>query len=538
MHLVVRFFTYILWIITIFALIASCVPKHQGADVQLIKDPAQLLMSDDGEPLDPELSIVPGYGQLTEKEKRILYARNGLTFDLALHENKRVEQYVNYFTHKARKTFTIWLERSEQYLPMVREAMDRHGLPHDIAMLPFAESGYNAKAYSRAGAGGMWQFMPYTGRKYGLSVNWWVDERRDPFLATESAICYLKDLYALFGDWHLALAAYNAGEGKIGRAIKALKVDNFFDLSRENHRLKYKYRLRKETLHYVPKFIAISKIFQNLEAFGFEPVNWDKTIKFEHVQVPGGTDLLALAKAGNMKWAEFYAINPAYRRQVSPPNQETTAHLPIDKAEPMLAYLNNPGSRPFAGYKLYVVRPGNSWWTISRKFGVPISVLKSVNNRRSNLLKPGQTLMVPGNGRKAVVAAAPSVSAQNAKTMQIAQSRANYKVQSGDTLWDISRRFGVSVKTLQVSNGLSSRSRIKVGQRLFIPDSTGQAVRASNAEAQKLQAQLVRYKVRRGDNLTKIARRFNVSISNIRQWNKMGRASRIYAGQYLKIFVQ
>ncbi len=538
MHLVVRFFTYILWSITIFAVIASCVPKHQVAEVQQIKDPAQLLMSDDGEPLDPELSIVPGYGQLTEAEKRILYATNGLTFDLDQHENKRVEQYVNYFTHKARKTFMIWLERSEQYLPMVREAMDRHGLPHDIAMLPFAESGYNPKAYSRAGAGGMWQFMPYTGRKYGLTVNWWVDERRDPYLATESAIRYLKDLHALFGDWYLALAAYNAGEGKIGRAVKALKVDNFFDLSRENHRLKHKYRLRKETLHYVPKFIAISKIFQNLAAFGFEPVNWDKTVETLHVKVPGGTDLLALAKAGNMKWAEFHAMNPAYRRQVSPPNQETTAHLPANRAEPMLAYLNNPGSRPFAGYKLYVVRPGNSWWTISRKFGVPISVLKSVNNRRSNLLKPGQTLMVPGNGRSASVASSRSSNSQNAKTRQIAQSRSNYKVQAGDTLWDISRRFGVSVKTLQVSNGLSSRSRIKVGQRLFIPDSTGQAVRASNAEAQKLQAQLVRYKVRRGDNLTKIARRFNVSISNIRQWNKMGRASRIYAGQYLKIYVQ
>jgi membrane-bound lytic murein transglycosylase D len=381
--------------------------------------------------------------------------------------------------------------------------------------------------------------MPYTGRKYGLRVNWWVDERRDPYLSTEAAVRYLKDLHALFGDWHLALAAYNAGEGKIGRAVKALKVDNFFDLAKKNRRLKYKYRLRKETLHYVPKFIAISKIFQNLEALGFEGIDWSREPKVEHVQVPGGTDLLALARAGDMKWAEFHALNPAYRRQVSPPNLETTAHLPKDKAAPMLAYLNNPGSQPYAGYKLYVVRSGNSWWSISRKFGVPISILKSVNNRRSNVLHPGQTLMVPGNGRsRGVASASTRKTASKAKTKRLAQSRANYRIQRGDTLWDISRRFGVSVRTLQTANGLSSRSRIKVGQKLYIPDATGQASRASKAQARKVQAQLVRYKVRRGDNLIKIARRFAVSVNSIRKWNKMGRRSRIYAGQHLKIYVQ
>lgn len=536
--LVVRFFAYVVWIFALFAMFTSCAPKTKVVDVDRVKDPAQLVVSEDVEPLDPELSVEPADGTLTDAEKDLLFSRNGLAFNLDLHDNKRVEKYVTYFTHRARSTFTRWLERSEQYLPMVREAMDKHGIPHDIAMLPFAESGYNPRAYSRAGAGGMWQFMPYTGRKYGLAVNWWVDERRDPYLSTEAAIRYLKDLYAMFGDWHLALAAYNAGEGKIGRAVKALKAENFFDLSKKNNRLKYKYRLRKETLNYVPKFIAISKIFQNLEALGFKQVDWGKAPDVRHVTIPGGTDLLALVKAGNMKWADFHAINPAFRRQVSPPGQETTAHLPAEKAESMLAYLNNPGSQPYAGYKLYVVRNGNSWWSISRKFGVPISVLKSVNNRRSNLLKPGQTIMVPGNGKSSAIASASPKKSSAAKARQIAQSRANYKIQKGDTLWDISRRFGVSVRSLQVANGLSSRSKLKIGQRLYIPDATGKEVRVTQAAAEKIQTQLVRYKVRRGDNLTKIARRFAVSISSIRKWNKMGRTSRIYAGQYLKIYVQ
>ncbi|MBU1612540.1 MAG: LysM peptidoglycan-binding domain-containing protein [Proteobacteria bacterium] len=542
--LVVRFFAYILWMMVIFALIVSCAPKQQVSKVDQLKDPAQLVMSDDAEPLDPELSVVPGYGNLTDEERRILYSQNGLSFDLDLHDNTSVEKYVDYFTHKARGTFIRWLERSEQYLPMVREAMDRHDIPHDIAMLPFVESGYNPRALSRAGAGGMWQFMPYTGRKYGLSVNWWIDERRDPYLATEAAISYLKDLHELFGDWHLALAAYNAGEGKIGRAVKAVQAESFFDLSRKNNRLKHKYKLRSETLNYIPKFIAISKIFQNLDAFGFKSVDWTKEPEVEHVKVPGGTDLLALCQAGDMKWAQFHDLNPAYRRQVSPPGQETTAHLPRANAAPMLAYLDNPGSQPFAGYTLYVVRSGNSWSSISNKFGVPISVLKKLNNRSSNLLKIGQTVMVPGQGKSTAVASAQptskkaTTSATTKKTQQLAQSRSNYKIHSGDTLWDISRRFGVSVRTLQAANGLNSRSKIKVGQKLYIPDATGSEVRVSQAEAQQVQAELVRYRVRRGDNLTKIAKQFSVSVSSIRKWNKMGEKSRIYAGQYLKIYVQ
>jgi membrane-bound lytic murein transglycosylase D len=177
-------------------------------------------------------------------------------------------------------------------------------------------------------------------------------------------------------------------------------------------------------------------------------------------------------------------------------------------------------------------------------------VLKQVNNTRSNTLHPGQTIMVPGGGKAGAVAsadAAPrssgkstskSASAEQEKTRKIAQSRANYKVQSGDTLWDISRRFGVSVRTLQVANGLSSKSRIKVGQKLYIPDATGQETRVAKAEAEQVQAQLVRYKVRRGDNLYRISQRFGVTVDSIRKWNKMGRGNTIYAGQYLNIYVQ
>ncbi len=492
-------------------------------------------MLEDEDTLDPELSADPQEGELSAQEKQLLFSKNGLIFGLEQHENKKVEQYINYFSHKAKDSFTRWLKRSEEYLPLVREAMDGNGLPHDLALLPFTESGYNPKAYSRAGAAGMWQFMPSTGRKYGLTVNWWIDERRDPYLSTDAAIRYLKDLYALFDDWYLALAAYNAGEGKIGRAIRALKVNTFFDLAKKNKRLRYRSRLRRETLNYIPKFIAISKIFQNLEALGFEKVNWDSGKKVQHITVPGGTDLLALARAGNMPWADFHALNPAYRRQVSPPNKETTAHVPVDKSEAMLAYLSDPGSRPYAGYTVYVVRQGDSWWSISRKFRVPISVLKKVNNRRSNLLRPGQTVMVPAAGQTRKVA-----HASTSKTQSIAQSRANYTIQRGDTLWGISQTFGVSVRSLQIANGLQSHSRIKAGQRLYIPkrDEETRHIASKKQSTEAKQAQLVRYKIRKGDSLSTIAERFAVPVHSLRQWNSLGHRSTIYTGRYLNIYVE
>ncbi len=532
-----------MWIVVIVTVLVSCAQKNPSPVVDTVKDPSSLIMTEDAEPLDPELSAEPtDGGELTSSERSIFYSRNGIFFDLDLHNTKEVEHFFTYFTHRARGTFEKWLKRAEQHLPMVRQVFTKYGIPQDLVLLPFAESGYNVKAYSWAGAGGLWQFMPYTGRKYGLRVDWWIDERRDPYLATDAAARYLKDLYDLFGDWHLALAAYNAGEGKIKRAIDALDVSNFFELAANNNRLSYKARLRRETLQYVPKFIAISKIFQNLEALGFESVSWAEAPELDHVEVPGGTDLLALAKAGGMSWSDFHALNPAYRRQVSPPKGVTTAHLPSDKAPAMIAYLKDAPTRPYAGYQAYRVRNGDSWWAISRRFGVPISILKKVNNRNSNTLHPGQMIMVPGAGSADAVAAASDKdtdrTSSRTKTRKVAQSRSNYVIQPGDTLWDISKRYNVSVRTLQQANGLTQRSTLKSGQRLYIPDATGSTQRASKGQAETMHAELVRYKVRRGDTLSAIARKFGVSIDQIRSWNKLGSKSTIYANQVLKVYVQ
>ncbi|WP_319469692.1 LysM peptidoglycan-binding domain-containing protein [uncultured Pseudodesulfovibrio sp.] len=514
-------------------MLAGCYKKPVDTT---LSEPAESEVPADAEALEPEVAATPDADDdLTETEQAVLNARFGLLFDLEAHETKEVEKYFTYFTHKARKTMTRWLERSQPYLPHVRRVFTKYGLPQDLVLLPFTESGYNVRAYSWAGAGGMWQFMKGTGRLYGLKSDWWIDERRDPYKSTDAAARHLRDLYDRFGDWYLALAAYNAGEGKISRALKKAGVNDFFELTKKNRKLPRRTRLKTETRHYVPKFIAISKIFQNLDTLGFKPVSWDMEEEIVPVKVPGGTDLLALARAGGMSWSEFHRHNPAFRRQVSPPHMEATAYLPVGKADKMMAYLADPGSRPYAGYTRHRVRNGDSWWRISRRYRVPVSVLKKVNNTRSNNLRPGQYVMVPGSGNSRKVAA--SRPASRSKTRAIAAKRGNYIVRNGDTLWSISRKFGTTVSTVKRSNGLRS-SRLKVGQKLYIPNNSGAATKQAVKDAGKVKTQLVRYKVRRGDNLTSIARKFGVTISELRKWNTLNSRSTIYAGQRLKVYVQ
>jgi membrane-bound lytic murein transglycosylase D len=440
--------------------------------------------------LDSELDEQPSedLSQLTPEERQALTARTGLEFHLDTVDTEEVQQYFAFFTHRARNTFAAWLDRSEIYLPAVRATLRERGLPEDLALLPYAESGYNPNAVSRAGAVGMWQFMRDTGRKYGLRVDWWIDERRDPALSTQAAASYLAELHEMFGDWHLALAAYNAGEGKISRALEQTNTNDFFDLVDNNDRLAGRTKLKAETRNYVPKFIAISKIFQNLDLLGFHCVNWDRAPLLADMNVPGGTDLVALAQAAGMTWTEFRAYNPSYLRQVSPPGVKTMAHVPQDRQAQVAAYLANPKSRPYAGYTVHTVRGSDSLWKISRRYGVPVAIIKRMNNLSSGVLKKGQQLLVPGGGSARDLAEEDDKS--KAKTRKLAQARSNYVVQDGDTLWSISRTCGVSVTSLQQANGLNKDSRLSVGQKLYLPDQGAQATRKSRQEAQEVQEKL------------------------------------------------
>jgi len=468
---------------------------------------------------------------LTAAEQKALDSPTQVQFVLDIEETRKVEFYFRHFTHDARDQFAALLKRSELYLPYVRDVFVSHGLPQDLIFLPIIESGFNPMAYSRAGAGGMWQFMPGTGRMFGLTFDWWVDQRRDPYLSTHAAAAYLAKLYNMFNDWNLALAAYNAGNGRISRAMQRSGADNFFDLAAIDN------LLARETRRYVPKFMAVLKIVQNLEELGFEPINWDNSPNVVTLEVKGGTDLVALAKACGLDWETFRRLNPAFRRQVSPPGRKMPVYLPENVQEKAVAFLGKPSSRPYEGFDRYQVRRGDSWWALSNRFNVPVDVLRQVNNRSNNTLSVGESLMVPRSAGAGVAAASPVNRIGEgaiSSTRNLAQQRANYVVQRGDSLWSLSRKFGVAVSSLTQANGLKNQNALQVGQRLYIPRHTPQTTRAA---ATPQAGQVVQYRVRPGDTLWQIAQRFGVTTANLTAWNRLPRNGLIRPGDNLKIYV-
>lgn len=490
------------------------------------------------ESLETEVEVEPDTAEVDEQdlsadEREVLEAQ-GPSLYLEGYESREFLRYFKFYTSRnadgspgrGRRAFTRWLERAELYLPYIRQVFRERGMPEDLIYLPFAESGFNVRAYSHAGAAGMWQFMPFTGRKFGLTVDWWMDERRNPYLATHAAADYLQLLHGMFDDWYLALAAYNAGEGRVGRALKRTGSTTFFELSAKN-------ALPKETRHYVPKLLAILKIVRNLEKLGFDPIDWNRGVQYQPVTVQPGTDLLALSRECGMNWDDFGDANPSFRRYVSPPDTTCTIYLPAERVASAKAHLTDPASRPYAGYTRHRVRSGESWWRLSRRYGVPVTVLKKVNRTYSNVLHPGQWVMIPSAGAKAAVADAGSSAS---KTREYAQKRSNYVVKSGDNLWNISKRFGVSLSTLQKANGLSSGRYLSVGQKLYIPDGGSTATVAARKAATDSNKRMT-YRVRSGDTVWSIARRFGIDPNNVLAWNDLNRRSVIHPGQTLKLYV-
>ena len=314
-----------------------------------------------------------------------------LDFELKLRETSAMQKYFHYYTQKKHKTFQRWLKRAEPYLPYVKKIFESKGLPVDLIFLPFAESGFNPWAYSNAGAAGMWQFIPGTAKNCGLEVNWWIDERRDPYKSTKAAANHLKRLYSKFQDWYLVLAAYNTGEYHIQKALNKSDKTTYFQLCNSRN------WLYNETRMYVPKFMAILKIIKNTEQLGFDPIKWRGPENPNKLAVDGGTDLFALSKALGWDWSKFRNKNPFYNRRMSPPNKKMHVYLPENLNKQAKNFLEKPSSSPYAEYNRYKIQRGDSWWKLSRRFQVPVKILKNINNKTTNILHPGQSILIPAS---------------------------------------------------------------------------------------------------------------------------------------------
>ncbi|SHN53946.1 LysM peptidoglycan-binding domain-containing protein [Desulfovibrio litoralis] len=416
---------------------------------------------------------------LSAIDKQVLGTGSELGQPISDEDWKDVVLHYKYFTRKKRDSFDRFIERGELWLPHIRKIFKDNNVPEEIAYLAIVESGFNPTAVSRVGATGVWQFMPYTGTKYGLTQNAWIDERRDTYKATKAAAAYLTKLYGDFGNWFLAIAAYNAGEGKISRALEGTGgADNFFDLSRKNYMLQGKTQLKDETKQYVPRFIAVSKIMKNLDLLGFKKPNPNAALKTETIEVKGGTDLVGLAKSMGMRWEDFAFLNPAFRRQISHPRELNTVYILSEGKDKALAFLERQESRAFAGWKDYTVKKGESVASLSKKFSVPVLMLKKVNPNLSDRPKAGTIVMVPSSkaALRETLDVTPAFEASSKskkdKTRTIAEINTKgrfYTVSSGDTLYSLSRAWGTTPDLVRKANKMRDDELIRIGQRLVIP---------------------------------------------------------------------
>jgi membrane-bound lytic murein transglycosylase D len=315
---------------------------------------------------------------------------NAFDFDIPIVINARVEQFIECFQTTARERFVTWLARSQKYIPFMKDLFKAHGLPEDLVYIAFIESGFDPYAYSRSKAAGQWQFIRWTGKRYGLRVDWWVDERRDPEKSTIAAAKYLKDLYERFDCWFLAAAGYNAGEYKILRAMKRYRTEDFWKLA------EYRY-LKRETKNYVPQMIAVALIAKDPERYGFADVEYQEPLRYEKVRVPELTGLSLVAKACETSVEEIKDLNPALQRGVTPP-RDGAYEIRIPFGTKDLFLKNFEALQPLEKFqfKTHSVKTGETLGGIARLYRVDLEALLELNNlKKTSRISKGTILLIP-----------------------------------------------------------------------------------------------------------------------------------------------
>lgn len=384
-------------------------------------------------------------------------------FDIPIVINEKVEYFIRYFQTTIRNNFANWLARSEKYIPFMRELLRENGLPEDLVYLAMIESGFNPYAYSRSKAMGPWQFIYPTGKKYGLRVNWWVDERRDPEKSTIAAARYLKDLYDMFECWYLAAAGYNAGENKIANGMKRYRTEDFWELT------KYRY-LKQETKHYVPQMIAAALIAKDPEKYGFINIEYQEPLRYDKVRVPPAIDLRIIAKACEISLDELKELNPELRRWCTPPDvPEYEIKIPYGKAA--LFQKNFELLRPetTSSFRTHIVKKGETVGQIAKSYRVELEPLLEINrlDKRSRL-SAGTHLLIPlPREEKSKQSISESFSKPPSKMIRTSEvQEIIYTVKKGDSLWSIANQFHVSVEEIKSWNNLNGNNRIYPSDQL------------------------------------------------------------------------
>lgn len=497
--------------------------------------------------LDEELTALSRTGIWNKESSPVsVQPPSDIAYDFPVVMNKQVEMYLNLFQTKQRRQFGRWLAKSGYYREMVERELEAAGLPKDLLYLSMIESGFNQVAYSRARAVGLWQFMKGTGRQYNLRIDKYVDERRDALKSTKAAVAYLGDLYREFGDWHLAVAAYNGGPGKIRGGLKKYKVNNFWDLASKRY-------LRLETKRYVPKLIATLLIARQPEKYGFFGISFKDPLRYDTISVGPGLSLDAIALISGSNSKTIKKLNLELRQRKTPPNRgRYTINIPYGTEALAKKNISRLHSIVSTGYKTHKISKGESLSKICSRYGINKTTLLKVNNIRSGKLVAGTNLRIPYS--TVTYQLLPKGSGAMAAYRD---SLVLHRIRPGDTVSGIAKQYNVPPAMIVAWNGLQSAHAIRAGQQLalYIHQSKPPVPAADKSDTIKtpviaaasvLQANRIKrkpsagdssfqwYSVKNGDSLWTISRKFSASTDDIKKWNNL-KSNLIHPGIRLKL---
>ncbi len=447
--------------------------------------------------------------------------------DLPLVLNDTVAGYINYYSTYGRGTLERALARAGQYHDMIRRILKEEGVPQDLIYLAEAESGFHPLALSHAGARGMWQFMNSRAKGYGLHRDWWVDERQDPEKATRAAARHLKDLYKQFGDWYLAMAAYNSGPGTVQSAVKRTGYADFWELYRRNV-------LPRETRNYVPIILAVAIMAKNPSQYGLDDVVPDKPLAADTIKIDYPVDLRLVAECVDVPVADLQALNPSLLRMTTPKNREFELRVPGGTKEKYLQAIAAIPPAMRVWWRYHKVQEGETLASIARSYRTTAKAITAANNLDSNELDPDSKLIIPiAAGKHAV----------SEDTGTYSRRATAYRIRKGDTVSSIADQFGVPPQMVRRWNRLKGdtlRGRRVVYVHLPVSPNAAEAQRVvAKSRARKsrrtaaAQAELVRHTVKRGETLSSIATSYKTTVSALQRDN--GKLANLRPGMILVV---
>lgn len=533
----IRIFSSITLLLVIAAFSSGCARLTPVHDTEPKKEIAENATAEEAAP-----AVEPEPAAETEVQAGIctpppdLWHRIRKSFALTGEDHPQIATELKWFARHQGYLDRI-AERAAPYLYLVVDEIEQRGMPTEIALLPIVESAFEPFAYSHGRAAGLWQFIPGTGRRFGLKQTWWYDGRRDVAQSTRAAADYLKYLNETFdGDWLLALAAYNSGEGTVQRAIRRNrrqgKPTDFWSLA-----------LPKETRGYVPKLLAISSLVKDPEAHGVSLPSIPDAEFLTEVNVGSQIDLALAAELAGISLEDLYRYNPAFNRWATDPEGPHSLLVPVANAEHFRAKLAEHPQTQRVAWKRHKIKSGESLGGIAREYRTTVSLLREVNDIRGNTIRAGHSLVIPV-ARRDLSQYSMTASQRKAATQDRVRSgsKVDYDVRSGDTLWNIARKYDVSVRSLAKWNAMAPGDTLRPGQRLVIWTKKAEKVsRAGPADFvhpfEDKTRRRIGYKVRRGDSLSRISQRFRVAVDDLIRWNKLHNKKYLQPGQTLTLYV-